>query len=173
LRLAGKTDLDAFPKARNGDLPDLIAAIDAKQKEQQAAQDAPAEGDEAGSMANDMDADDNTPAPEEEGASPQVKDELVEGTIPEDAEGDAEMAEVKDEELAAVPGEQTGEPAKENEPMGGAGDDIEMAETENVKDETEATSPPTDIAAAKVDQESKMEGMSSEGTPVPVIEDAT
>lgn len=171
--MAGKTDLDAFPKARNGDLPDLIVAIDAKQKEQHAAQDCPAEGDEAGSMANDMDADDNTPAPEEEEASPPVKDKLVEGIIPEDAEADAEMAEVKDEELTANRAEHTEESAPQDENTGGSGDDIEMAETENVKDEIEGATPPIDDPAAKVDEEPKMEGVSSEGTPTPVTEAAT
>lgn len=172
MRLAGKTDLDAFPKARNGDLPDLVAAIEAKQKEQQAIQDAPVEGDEAASMANDMDADDNTPAPEEEEASPQVKDEPAEGVILEDAEGDAEMVDLKDE-VAANNEEQMEKPATQNESSGDGSDDVEMVETEKVKEETEVTSPPIDSPVAEVDEESKMEGVSSEATPAPLSEDAT
>lgn len=64
LRLASRTDLNAFPKARNGDLPDLVSAIEARRSEQADTNAAAPENEESAGMDNIV-ADGETPGLEE------------------------------------------------------------------------------------------------------------
>jgi hypothetical protein len=88
LRLASKTDLNAFSKARKGDLPDLIMAIESKRAEQEGEQNVSADGDENGSMTNVAGAEEDTPAPEDTAAGTGelvVEEPVQDDTVAENA----------------------------------------------------------------------------------------
>ena len=107
LRLASRTDLNAFSKARNGDLPDLVSAIEAKRAEVAGTETTAPDNEETNNMEN-MGAEGDTPVPEEtvertdEDAPPEQENAPVDD-VKEEPEIDSMVIESEDTTVKPEP----------------------------------------------------------------------